>query len=42
MRKKEKRGFFKLNAISLGFTVGGMIFILAALGGVVVIPVMLQ
>jgi len=38
----EKRGFFKLNAISLGFTVGGIIVILAALGGVVVIPVLLQ
>ncbi|MGY4452956.1 YihY family inner membrane protein [Bradyrhizobium sp. i1.3.1] len=40
--EKEKRGFLKLNAMSLGFTVGGIVFVLAALGGVVVIPVVLQ
>ncbi|WP_333931490.1 YihY/virulence factor BrkB family protein [Bradyrhizobium sp. CCBAU 51745] len=40
--EQEKRGFFKLNAISLGFTLGGIVFVLAALGGVVVIPVVLQ
>ncbi|WP_028146136.1 YihY/virulence factor BrkB family protein [Bradyrhizobium japonicum] len=40
--EQEKRGFFKLNAISLGFTVGGIVFILAALGGVVAVPVVLQ
>ncbi|TWA92607.1 YihY family inner membrane protein [Bradyrhizobium stylosanthis] len=40
--EQEKRGFFKLNAISLGFTVGGIFFVLAALGGVVVVPVVLQ
>jgi membrane protein len=40
--EKEKRGFFKLNAMSLGFTVGGMAFLLAALGAVVVTPVVLQ
>lgn len=40
--EQEKRGFFKLNAMSLGFTVGGIAFVLAALGGVVVIPVVLQ
>ena len=40
--EQEKRGFVKLNAISLGFTVGGIVFVLAALGGVVVIPVALQ
>jgi membrane protein len=38
----EKRGFLKLNAMSLGFTVGGIVFVLVALGGVVVIPVVLQ
>lgn len=40
--EQEKRGFMKLNAISLGFTVGGIVFLLAALGTVVVIPVVLQ
>lgn len=40
--EQEKRGFFKLSAISLGFTVGGIVFVIAALGGVVVVPVVLQ
>ncbi len=40
--EEEKRGFVKLNAISLGFTVGGIAFVLAALGAVVVVPVVLQ
>ena len=40
--EQEKRGFFKLNAISLGFTVGGIVFLVAALGGVVAVPVVLQ
>lgn len=38
----ERRGFVKLNAISLCFTLGGVIFILAALGSIVVVPVVLQ
>lgn len=38
----EKRGFLKLNAMSLGFTVAGIAFILSALGAVVVIPVALE
>jgi membrane protein len=37
----EKRGFVKLNAISLCFTVAGVLFVLAALGSIVVIPVAL-
>lgn len=37
----EKRGFVKLNAISLCFTVAGVVFILAALGSIVVIPLAL-
>ena len=37
----EKRGFVKLNAISLLFTVGGILFVVAALGAIVVIPVSL-
>lgn len=40
--EQEKRGFFKLNAMSLGFTVGAIAFVVAALGAVVVIPVVLQ
>lgn len=40
--EQEKRGFFKLNAMSLGFTIGGILFVIVALGGVVVIPVLLQ
>jgi membrane protein len=39
---REKRGFLKLNAVSLGFTAGGILFVLAALGSIVVIPVLLD
>jgi membrane protein len=39
--EQEKRGFIKLNAMSLGFTLAGIAFILCALGAVVVIPVAL-
>jgi membrane protein len=35
----EKRGFFALNLTSLCFTLGGLLFILAALAAVVVLPV---
>ncbi len=37
----EKRGFAKLNAISLSFTIGAIAFLLAALGSIVVVPVIL-
>ena len=40
--EQEKRGFVKLNAMSLGFTIGAITFGVAALGAVVVIPVVLQ
>lgn len=40
--EEEKRGFFLLNAISLGFTIGGVLFIVAALSGIVVVPVVLS
>jgi membrane protein len=40
--EREKRGFLKLNAISLLFTVGGILFVVAALGAIVVIPVALK
>ncbi|MBR0925173.1 membrane protein [Bradyrhizobium ottawaense] len=38
----EKRGFFKLNAISLGFTVAAIVFVILALSAVVVVPVLLK
>lgn len=40
--EREKRGFIKLNAISLMFTVAGIAFVLAALGAVVIVPVVLN
>jgi membrane protein len=40
--EEEKRGFFKLNAISLCFTIGAIVFGLAALGSVVAVPVILN
>ena len=40
--EEEKRGLVKLNAISLCFTIGGVFFVLAALGSIVVIPVVLN
>ena len=36
---KEERGFFKLNLISLAFTIGAIVFVLLALAAVVVLPV---
>jgi membrane protein len=39
--EEEKRSFVKLNAISLSFTVGGVLFVIAALGSIVVVPVIL-
>ena len=38
-KEEEKRGFIKLNAISLAFTVGMIMFALLALGAIVVVPV---
>jgi membrane protein len=38
----EKREFLKLNAVSLSFTLAGIVFVLAALGAVVIIPVLLN
>ena len=40
--EKEKRGFLKLNAVSLSFTVAAIAFVLLALGAVVVIPFVLN
>jgi len=40
--EKEKRGFFTLNAVSLAFTVGGVLATLTAIGFVVVVPIVLS
>jgi membrane protein len=40
--EREKRGFFRLNATSLTFTLGGIVAILVALGAVVVLPLALE
>jgi len=40
--EEEKRGFFRLNAISLAFTFGAIVFVLLALGGMVVVPLALR
>jgi membrane protein len=38
----EKRGFIKLNLVSLAFTTGILFFVLAAIGAIAVIPIMLD
>jgi membrane protein len=40
--EQEKRGFVRLNAISLSFTVAAIAFVLIALGAVVAVPVILN
>jgi membrane protein len=40
--EQEKRGLIKLNVISLCFTICGIVFMLAALGSIIVIPVILE
>jgi membrane protein len=40
--EEEKRGFFALNLASLTFTLGAIAFALLAVGGIVVIPVVLN
>ena len=39
--EKEKRGFIKLNLVSLTFTVAAIVFLLLAMGAVVVVPLVL-
>lgn len=39
--EQEKRGFFKLNAISLAFTFGGLLAVLIAIGTVVALPIVM-
>jgi membrane protein len=40
--EQEKRGLIKLNAISLCFTICGIVFMLAALGSIIVVPIILE
>ncbi|QOZ25124.1 YihY/virulence factor BrkB family protein [Bradyrhizobium sp. CCBAU 51753] len=40
--EKEKRGFIKLNLLSLSFTVAGLISIMVMVGAVVMVPLLLQ
>jgi membrane protein len=40
--EKEKRGFIRLNLLSLAFTLGGIVAILLAIGAVVVLPLLLS
>jgi membrane protein len=40
--EKEKRGFVKLNAVSLSFTLAGILFVLVTVGVVVVLPIALK
>jgi membrane protein len=42
LRAKETRGFFKLNAVSLLFTLGALAFVVLAIGAVVAIPLFLK
>jgi membrane protein len=38
----EKRGFIKLNAVSLLFTIGILLFVLTAIGAIAVVPIVLD
>lgn len=40
--EEEQRGFVKLNAVSLAFTLAAIAFVLVALGAIVVVPVVLS
>jgi membrane protein len=40
--EKEERGFFKLNAVSLAFTLGGLVAVLVAIGAIVALPLVLS
>lgn len=41
-KEKEARSFFRLNLVSLAFTVGAMVLLLLALGMVIVVPIVLN
>jgi membrane protein len=40
--EKEERSFFKLNAVSLAFTMGGIVAVLVAIGAIVALPLVLS
>src|SRR4051812_1075031 len=40
--EKEKRGFIKLTLTALAFTLGAIVFLLTALGAIVVLPALLS
>lgn len=40
--EEEKRGFVTLNLISLGFTIGGVLFVVAALSFIIAVPIVLK
>jgi membrane protein len=40
--EKERRGFFMLTAVTLGFTAGALVFLLVVMGAVVVLPIALN
>ncbi|MBV8770470.1 MAG: YihY/virulence factor BrkB family protein, partial [Hyphomicrobiales bacterium] len=40
--EKEKRSFIKLNAVSLVFTLGAIVFMLVALGAIAILPLVLS
>lgn len=40
--EREKRGFFKLNAVSLAFTVSSVVAVLVGIGAIVVVPVVVN
>ena len=40
--EKEKRGFIRLNLVSLALTIGGIVAILLAIGAIVVMPLLLS
>ena len=42
VEEEEQRGFFRLNAVSLAFTVGAILFVLLAIGGMVIVPLALH
>jgi len=41
-QEEEKRGFFRLNALSLTFTLGGIVAILVGLAAIVAVPLVIQ
>ena len=40
--EREQRGFFRLNVLSLGFTIGALVFLMIALSAVAVLPIALR